>query len=472
MSIPEHRRETYASLIARVDRIEAGLRRHGVGEGDVVACSLSNGIGYVAFILAVAKAGAVYVPMIREFDGADRARALDLTGPVLMVVDGTRAVEAPGRPTVRLGALEAAQPRPSPGSRAPARGTFRYLWTSGSTGFPKMMSWRQDSFLAERRRWVRHTGLNDTDVFFCRHPIDVAHATDLHMFAALLSGARLVVTDPDTDPAVMLEQVIACGTTVMSALPRHYDQFADIAEKSGGADLSRVRLPFCGGTYVGPNMVERCERALSLRIRRLYGSTEFGLAAVDLVGRGAADAFLPLVPGVEARLEPLGHRDGGIGELVLRSPHTSDGYLNDARAHARTFRGGEYRTGDVAERNASGEYRILGRVSETLSAEHGLLLAPALDEDIVLHCPVAEAVSVPVAPDGRGQAVRVLVRPRGEVGTAEAAAAVRRRLESHGLRGDVRATDRMPYTAVGKPNKAAIRRMWDVPAEEPAQPAG
>lgn len=469
VSTPDGRRETYAEFVAHVDRIEAGLGRHGVREGVVVACALANGIGYAAFVLAVAKAGAVYVPLIREFGASDLAKALDLAAPALVVVDGSRRAEVEGLPSVRLEELEAIAPpvRPAPGGPAP--GTFRYLWTSGSTGFPKMMSWRQDSLLAERRRWVRHTGLRDSDVFYCRHPLDVAHATDLHLFAALLSGAHLVIADPDTAPARMLDQMTHSGVTVMSALPRHYEQLADAAEQSGGADLSALRLPLCGGTYVGPSVVRRCESVLSLRLRRLYGSTEFGLAAVDLDGGSESDAFLPLVAGVRARIEPLMPEEPDIGELVLRSPCTSDGYLNDPRAHARTFRDGEYWTGDVAERHPSDDaYRILGRVSETLSPRgRRPLLTPPLDEDLVLHCAVAEAVSLAVDREGRDNAVWVLVRPRPDAhGGESVVASVRDRLGHHGLRGDVRVVDRLPYTAVGKPHKALMRSMWDASTDE------
>ncbi|SCL19345.1 Acyl-CoA synthetase (AMP-forming)/AMP-acid ligase II [Micromonospora pallida] len=486
---------TYAHLCALADRVGGGLARAGVGDGHVVAVSMDNSIGYVALILAVARLGATYVPMIREFSAEDVRTALDLTGPTVVVADGRRA-PLPGTTRVLdLADLLTADPLPdTPGPSH--RGRFRLLWTSGSTGFPKMMSWRQDKFVAERRRWIRHTGLTAQDVFFCRHPLDVAHATDLHVFAALLGGGELVLGDPHAGPAEQLRALADSGATVLSALPRHYEQLIEAARQHGDADVSSLRLPFCGGTYVSPQVIRDCDAVLGVRIRQLYGSTEFGLAAVNLTDTVQTDADMSLVRGVSARLDPM--PDGGpttqhavgessgaarhavgessgaarhaVGELVLRSAYTSEGYLNNPEAHARTFRDGEYWTGDVAQRNADGSYRILGRVSEALAAREGLLLAPMLDEEIQQRCPVRESVTLPVEPSAYGNQVVIVARPAPETARTEVEASIRTVLDGHGLTGPIHLVEALAYTAVGKPHKSLLRRQWvSAPTGEPPE---
>jgi acyl-coenzyme A synthetase/AMP-(fatty) acid ligase/alpha-beta hydrolase superfamily lysophospholipase len=472
---------TYAQLCAMVDRVGGGLARAGVGDGHVVAVSMDNSIGYVALILAVARLGATYVPMIREFSTEDVRTALELTGPTVVVADGRRAPLPGTTPVLDLADLLTAGPLPrTPG---PSRqGRFRLLWTSGSTGFPKMMAWRQDKFVAERRRWIRHTGLTARDVFFCRHPLDVAHATDLHVFSALLGGGELVLGDPQAGPEEQLLALAGSGATVMSALPRHYEQLIETARRSGGADVSSLRLPFCGGTYVSPQLIRDCDAVLGVRIRQLYGSTEFGLAAVNLTDTVQTDADMSLVRGVSARLDPM-PTDGSdatrdsVGELVLRSAYTSEGYLNNPEAHARTFRDGEYWTGDVAQRNADGSYRILGRVSEALAATAGLLLAPMLDEEIQQRCPVRESVTLPVEPGGYRNRVVIVARPEPGVPAPEVEASVRTVLDGHGLTGPIHLVEALAYTAVGKPHKSLLRRQWvsaptgETPEGETAVPA-
>ncbi|BCL12754.1 alpha/beta fold hydrolase [Micromonospora sagamiensis] len=467
---------TYTQLCALTDRVGGGLARAGVGDGHVVAVSMDNSIGYVALMLAVARLGATYVPMIREFGTEDVRTALELTGPTVVVADGRRAPLPGTTPVLDLADLSTADPLP-PTSGASGRGRFRLLWTSGSTGFPKMMAWRQDRFVAERRRWIRHTGLTAQDVFFCRHPLDVAHATDLHVFAALLGGGELVLGDPHADGAEQLRALADSGATVISALPRHYEQLIEAARRRGGADVSSLRLPFCGGTYVSPQLIRDADAVLGIRIRQLYGSTEFGLAAVNLTDTVQTDADMSLVRGVSARLEPLpnggpGPAPDSVGELVLRSAYTSEGYLNNPEAHARTFRDGEYWTGDVAQRNADGSYRILGRVSEALAAREGLLLAPMLDEEIQQHCPVRESVTLPVEPGAYRDRVVIVARPEPDVAPAEAEASIRAVLDRHGLTGPVHLVAALAYTAVGKPHKSLLRRQWvSSPEGETAVPA-
>ncbi|GAA1555497.1 class I adenylate-forming enzyme family protein [Streptomyces globosus] len=445
---------TYAGLLDLADRMAGGLAARGVRAGDCVAFGLRGGIPYVALVLGVAKLGARYVPLLAGFGDREVAEALRRTRPVLLVAD--RAVAAPGLPAVSPKLL--AEPGPAAAApdgeggadRAPQAGVFRILWSSGSTGFPKGIAWRQDAFVAERRRWLADTGIRDTDVFFCRHPLDVAHATDLHVFAALLAGGRVVLADPAAPPAVLLRQIASHRATAMSALPRHYEELA--AAAAPGTALPLMRRALCGGAYVGAGTVRRVRSALGAVLHEVYGSTEFGLALGDIDGRG-----LVPVAGVGARIEALAGSPG-TGELVLRSDCTSEGYPDDAAAGRRTWRGGEFWTGDVATRTHDGGFRILGRLSEALATPAGPLLAPVLDEEITATGAVAEAVALPRRTDGLGSEVVVAVRPEG--GGAEAVAAARTVLLRHGLRGSVACVDAVPRTEVGKVDKPLLRARW------------
>ncbi|WP_330337336.1 class I adenylate-forming enzyme family protein [Streptomyces sp. NBC_00557] len=451
---------TYAELVELVDRTAAGLHRHGIAAGDTVACSLRNSVGYVALILAVARTGARYVPLMSNFDTADTATALRLTGPRLIVADHDRPFPADSPPRVRLDDLTRTAPAPRPPAERHA-GVFRALWTSGSTGFPKQMVWRQDKFLRERRRWLADTGITGDDVFFCRHTLDVAHATDLHMFAALLSGAELVLADPHAAPAVLLRQLQEHRATAMSALPRHYEEYVRAAAGGPAPDLSRLRRPLCGGAYLSPAQMRDAADVLGIHIRQIYGSTEFGLALGNMADVLQAERGMFPVHGVGTRLEPLAPDRPDLGELVLRSDCTSEGYVGSDEANARTFRGDEFWTGDVAERQPDGSLRILGRVTEILAAAGGPLPAPVLDEEIAAQCPVLESVALPARPGAYGNEVLLAVHPDPARPGSEVRKSVEAVLRGHGLSGTVRLTGDIPHTPVGKPDKPALRSRWE-----------
>ena len=455
---------SYTDFIQLTDRITSGLLRNGVNRGDTIACVLGNSIEYAALILAVARIGAAYVPLMENFNEAETAAAVDAAAPILLVEDGHRAAAAIGLPSVQLTALADSEPFPSGSGDTAFTGLFRKLWSSGSTGFPKLIAWRQDKFLHERRRWIQDTGICATDVFFCRHTLDVAHATDLHLFAALLSGAQLVLADPDEPPARLLSQIAEYGTTAMSALPRHYEQLIAAAVDCGPVQLPQMRRPMCGGTYLSPATVREASRLLGIHIRQIYGSTEFGLALGDMRDRLQEDLAMVSVRGVETRLAPLAagaarEGDDTVGELVLQSDYTSEGYLNNDAANNRTFRAGEFWTGDLARRQPDGSYRILGRVSETLATAIGPMPAPMLDELIAERCPGVETVALAVDTDQYSRRACVALRaPDDPAGEEGALTSIDRLFAELGIEGRIQILNTIPYTPVGKPDKPHLRR--------------
>lgn len=460
----------YAELLDLVDAMAGGLAERGVRPGQSVAFALRNSVEYVACILAVAEIGARYVPLLTNFDAAGVSRAVRQTEPVLAVTDGSSELALAHMPSVDITDLARSGVRRN-GDNTMHSGIFRILWTSGSTGFPKAVAWRQDKFLRERLRWLVDTGIRDDDVFFCQHPLDVAHATDLHMFAALLSGGELVLADPGSDPDQLLRQLTEHRATVMSALPSHYEALVRAQQQrpepvnGTPTDLSGLRLPLCGGAYLSPFLILDAERVLGTRIRQIYGSTEFGLAMGGIKGAGGPGGAMLPVQGVGSRLVSLadGSEVGGapsVGELVLRSDCTSEGYLFDEAAHAKTFRHPEFWTGDAVERLPGGAYRVLGRVTEALRTPGGPLLAPVLDSEITADGAVADVASLPVKPGSYSIAVTVVAVPAANSRGARAREVIEKILAEHGLRGAVHLVDALPRTPVGKTDKPLLRRLY------------
>ncbi len=460
-------RTTYAELLARADRIALGLRSRGVTEGRVVVCSgLANDASYVAFLLGLCAVGAAYVPLLADFDAVAVARALRMTQPVLWVGTDNHHRAGVGLPRVELAEVQTAGTPvgTAPQARVFAPGTFRMLWTSGSTKAPKLVSWRQEPFVRERHRWIAHIEATERDAFFCRHTLDVAHATDLHAFAALLSGARLILADPAEEPATLLSQLATTGATYTSMLPNHYADMIAVARQRPGTDLSRLRRPMCGGAYASPTLIAAAADVLGIHIRNIYGSTEFGLALGNMADEVQTGGGMYPVAGVRARLEALTGSDrDDLGHLVLTSDCLSSGYLDDDEANAATFRGPDFWTGDVAQRLDDGNLRLLGRVTDLVLATDGPLAVTLLDEIIARQCPVAESVSLAVVTNALTN--RVLVALRATPGTSDddAVTAVDKLLAAHGLTGAVLAFDRIPRTVVGKADRALLRNRY-VPA--------
>ncbi|SCG55569.1 class I adenylate-forming enzyme family protein [Micromonospora humi] len=447
------RETSYAALIRLVDRLTHGLSTVGVAPGDVVATRLTNSPGYVGLILALARSGAVHVP-ISVSAGPDSVDwSVGRSTPRLLVAEPGHAPPTRRVETVVLDDLLAGGAAPGapsvPGGRA---GLFRLLETTGSTGFPKLVGWRQVDLLADRVAWLSYLGITADDVFLTMHPLDVAHGADVHLFPALLAGARLVLSDPGAPPHHLLDDLDRSGATVFSALPRHYELLAG----HGPRDLSRLRLPLCGGAYLSPEVITRARDRLGIRIRRIYGSTEFGIVLGNLDDVPQEDRGMRPLPGVEVSLEPLVAGAPEVGEILARSPHTSIGYHGDAAATAHAFQDGWYRTGDVAERTPSGEFRVLGRAADALAADGGgVRFAPQVEAALQACGPVGEAAVLPPLP---GSEPFVVVTGVVGVDVAAVRSAAEGVLGEQGLAMPVRVVERIPHTPVGKLDKPLIRR--------------
>lgn len=288
---------------------------------------------------------------------------------------------------------------------------FRLLETSGSTGKPRLVAWTQEDLPQDRLQWIDYTATTAADTVFNRHTLDVAHGCDVHLFPALLSGARLVLADPGAPPATLPRWLEQTGATVHSGLPRHYEQLVEATE-GGTTRLPSLRLPLCGGAYLSERVVDDAAKMLGVHIRRIYGSTEFGIVLGNMEDMLQTERGMSPVTGVEVDLMPIDPALPGIGEIVARSPHTSTGYAGDEAATAAAFDGGWYRTGDVASHR--GEYRILGRVADLLRGARGPVFAPQMEASLVATCQVTEAVVLaPLAGDDRTPRRRRLRVARG-----------------------------------------------------------
>ncbi|UWU75261.1 alpha/beta fold hydrolase [Bradyrhizobium huanghuaihaiense] len=451
---------TFGSLVERAEMQARGLHALGVGAGHCVAVYCKTSISYASLILAVCRLGASYVPILNNFDLEARRRAFQMAQPVLVVHDGVRSYSSFGRPAVEIRALIEPTSDRGPPPRPDAEHVFRKLWSSGSTGGSKLIGWTQGKLLKERLRWQNHVGLRGSDRYFCKHTLDVAHATDLHLFSALLSGATCILDDVHAGDAALWETMADWRPTVMSALPEHYRDWLRHYRANGTRLPGTLRLAMCGGTYVSPETAADVADGLGFRLRQIYGSTEFGLAMISEESAGD----LVLVNGVGARLEPLSQGTAGnLGHLILISDCTSEGYLGDADEHAAAFRGEEYGTGDVAEMVSPKTYRIVGRTKELLNVGGRITTTSMVDRRIQAELRLQNFATVVDPRSSESVTVFVDQPPGTPVEEERLQRRITAATEPLGLKPSIVFLHPFPYTEVGKPDKAVLRQKLATP---------
>jgi amino acid adenylation domain-containing protein len=456
---------TYGQLDRRANAIAARLRAAGVGRGDVVGVRLDPSAAYPAAVLGVLAAGAAYLPVDPAFPVA---RATAMLAHAVAVLS-TEDIPWSPVPVLPVDDAESGE-RIDPGTGADD--LLHVIFTSGSTGTPK-------------GSMVTHRGVaNCMDGWSAvpggAYAVVSTLAADLGLagfWGALLSGGTLHLLDRETatDPAAYAAYLAAHPVDVVKMVPSHLTLLA-----THGADLAAVlprTLLVLGGEACPWTLVERVRAASpALRVHTHYGPTESSMFSmvcdVDEVPADARTGAVPLgtvLPNIGVHVLDRAGRPlpAGIpGELALVGPGVSRGYAGDPDRTAERFvadpAGGPgrcYRTGDLVRVRPDGVVLFLGRTDDQVKVRgHRVELG-----EVVAACRavpgVADAV---VLPDGEGHERRLvgwLVPQLGvPLDAAAVRAALRERLPDHLVPAALVLLDRLPLTANGKVDRAALPR--------------
>ena len=142
---------------------------------------------------------------------------------------------------------------------------------------------------------------------------------------------------------------------------------------------------------------------------------------------------------------------GFVGELVVRSPGSMLGYIDDSSATAEVMRGGWFSTGDRARQDHDGYFHLTGRRGLLINVG-GLKVAPEEVEAVLAQHPAVREVVVTATPDTlRGEVVRAIIVPGGATPTIqELHRFCRARLASHKVPRQIEFRQSLPRSALGK----------------------
>ncbi|MER7991212.1 amino acid adenylation domain-containing protein, partial [Streptomyces noursei] len=358
-------RTTYGDLDARTDRLAHALRAHGVGPETRVGVCLPRGTEPIVALLAVLKAGGVFVPLDTNYPAERLAYMVQDSGVELLLADASTVAAVPGTdvPVTLLGELEefaAARFLPAQGppqaALTPQSGAYVF-YTSGSTGRPKGIVLPHAGVL----RVVRDPRLGTTAADAVAQIATLSFdASALEIWSAFANGAALVVS---TAGVLSVEELGALlhgqGVTVAWLTAGLFHEVVD----TDVTVLDGLRLLMAGGDALAPHHCRTVlERLPHVRLLNGYGPTETTIfTAVHPVEAASVGAFVPIGA-------PLGRTGayvlddwlrpvpaGTAGELYVTGEGVARGYvgqpgLTAERFVASPFGGpGErmYRTGDV-----------------------------------------------------------------------------------------------------------------------------
>ncbi len=465
-------RVTHSDLLERVERLAAGLAAQGIEPGDAVALLLPNDPDFIASYFAIAGMGAVVVPVNPSFkqDELDfyfrqcsvRAVISDerSAGVCERIVAGwerpaqvitTSSAHGQALTLEMLMEHEPAKLEP----RSPDEALV-YQFSSGSTGRPKRVA-RTHGQCGGEAEYYPGLGIDSSDRIFCAIPLFHTYGMGCCMFAAISTGATLVILE-DPNPFLLrrqraLELLEQERATIFPGVPFN---FRLMAEAPASADLSSLRLSFSAGTALPRPFFDAFLEKFGVPVRQLYGCTEAGtltanmdedpVATFESVGRP--------VDGVQVRIEDDDGEQvptGSIGEVAVKAPGLTNGYADMEELNSQVFREGYFITGDLGKLDDEGRLSITGR-KKLLIEVGGYKVDPIEVEDVVLaHPKVGEAVVVGVPGKVAGEeVVKAVVVPSDELDEREVIAYCQEHLANFKVPQVVEFREEIPKSPLGK----------------------
>ncbi|WP_148307944.1 non-ribosomal peptide synthetase [Actinoplanes friuliensis] len=396
---------TYAELDTSANRLARLLIRHGAGPETIVALVLPRSVEIVIAQLAVAKAGAAFLPVDPAYPAPRIAAMLGDARPVAVVTRGDVATTADqivlddAQVRAELDGLSGSTVTDAD-RRSPLRGCHPayVIFTSGSTGVPKGVVVPHHGLAHFCAAEAGHLGVEPGDrvLQFSSPSFD---ASVLESGMALPAGAALVVPPPGAVAGEQLAEVLATGRITHALIPP-----AALATLPAGA-LPDLRTLLVGGEACDATLVTRW--APGRRMINAYGPTEITVVATwtSPLTPGAVPPIGTPLPGtacyvLDHRLRPVPF--GAVGELYVAGAGVARGYLRRPGLTAQRFVadpfGGPgdrmYRTGDRVRRSADGRLDFLGRADDQVKIR-GFRIEPGEIEAVLTrHRSVARAAVV------------------------------------------------------------------------------
>ena len=415
---------TYAQFDAICSRLAAGLARAGIDKGDRVAILARNSHAFAAMRFALARLGAVLVPINFMLKVDEVAWLLRHSGARLLAVDGELAET--GRRAAALGtAVEGLVGLPGENEAAPATTELDFdelavcadppvepdlaagdlaqlVYTSGTESSPKGAMLSHEAVVWQYVSCIVDGEMSRHDRFL--HSLPLYHCAQLDCFlgpAVYLGAASFITATPSPQnvlPLIERHRISSffAPPTVWISLLRSplFDRH----------DLSSLRKGYYGASIMPVEVLREMQARLPrVRLWNFYGQTEIAPLATVLPPedqmRKPGSAGRPAL-NVETRVVDDLMRDvavGQVGEIVHRSPQLLSGYFDDPERTKAAFEGGWFHSGDLGVLDDEGYLAVVDRKKDMIKTGGENVASREVEETLYELPQVSEAAVIGVA---------------------------------------------------------------------------
>jgi len=421
-------RITHAAYLARAERLAAGLARAGIRAGDRIVMLSQNNLEFVDLYGAVARLGAILVPINWRLSAEEIAYVIADAAPKIVIADagnqpvmqsaqhsistverwygigGSAAPFAPYSELLEAGA--GSDPLTAPHSQADT--AFVMIHTAAVGGRPRGAVLSHANLIAASVQLMHQWSLTPADVNLGALPLFHVAGLGMLLAAQHAGGASILMAKFDAEAA--LSNIRNERVTMLAEFPPMLTTLLDAAE-GRTADLASLRL-MTG--LDGPETIVRFEKQCpQARFWSVFGQSETsGFVTMgpdrDKPGAAGAPTFLATVAVLDEEDDPVAV--GEVGEIAVRGPTVFKGYWNCEADTAFTFRNDWHHTGDQGAFDAEGYLWYKGRSpTKELIKPGGENVYPAeVERAISAHPAIAEVVVLGVPDAQWGEAIKAV----------------------------------------------------------------
>ncbi|MBI1205983.1 MAG: AMP-binding protein [Azospirillum sp.] len=432
---------SWGAFETAVDRTAVLLAGRGIGRGDRLAIMSTNSDAFVVLFFALARLGAIMVPINPEFGPAEagyvlghaEATAIACTAatlavarqasvgmakqPWFMLLEG-QDPEVPGFEDLLRAAAPAALPE-----AGSADDICLIMYTSGTTGFPKGVMHSQSNFVMAGEAFVERMALQPDDRLLCVLPLFHINALFYSLGGATAAGASIVFA-PRFSASGFWPLVARTGATEVNIIAAVGNILArrPRAEFVPGHRLTKVY-----GAPVSQEIYDAFHRDFGVAsVIEGYGMTEIpGASNIPFGGPGKIGSMgkPALHPDRTLRFAELrvvddqgrDLPDGAVGELLVRTPIAMKGYYRAPDQTAAAFQDGWFVTGDLVRRESDGFFHFVARKKDIIRKRGENISGAELDRIIGEHPGVMEAAAIAVPSELGEDEILVAIVPRSGV---------------------------------------------------------
>ena len=410
----------HATLRQEVDRLAAQLRDAGLNSDSRIAIVLPNG-PEMAFVLLAAMSVGCAAPLNPKYREEEfRFYLDDLHAAALITFEGaspeahSAAAKGVIPITVRGEGLTIDLGVPFAGSNSTARPTADdhalVLHTSGTTSRPKIVPLRQRNLAQSARNIASSLGLTADDRSLNVMPLFHIHGMMAGFLAPLSVGGSVVCT-PGFDAFAFHRLVDELRPSYYSAVPTMHQMVLSRAPAPRPTTLRFIRS---SSAALPKPVSEKLSELFDVPIIEAYGMTEAShqMTSNPLPPGQAKPGSVGIARGIDvAILGPENNvlQPGERGEVSIKGATVVDGYENNPSANASAFMSGWFRTGDEGMLDEDGFLFLTGRLKEQINRGGEKISPLEIDEVLLRHPAVAEAVTFAIPHEKLGEEIGAVV---------------------------------------------------------------